>query len=127
MLKVNVVRGLRSRYSGYDYIMVSGGPEDIAGLIESLSRQFAGYVRSGSEGQRAEPRFEGSMGADGDEKVLLSGYISISLIPEMQCAHPDCRETFAFPGKPAAAFRQSGLVCEKHEGEAHLVRPKDVP
>lgn len=127
MLEVNVIRGQKSGHREYDYIMVSGGPEDIAGLIESLSRQLAGYMRNGHEGQRAEPRFEGTVVAGGETKERIGGYFSITVSPEMRCAHPDCREEFAFPDKPSAAFRKSGLVCEKHEGEAHWVRPKDVP
>ena len=126
MLEVNVIRGQKSGHREYDYIMVSGQPEDIAGLIESLSRQLAGYMRNGHEGQRAEPRFEGSVFAGGETKERLGGYFSITVSPEMRCAHPDCREEFD-NAKPATAFRKSGLVCEKHENEARWVRPKVEP
>jgi hypothetical protein len=125
MLKVNVIRALKSDNIQYDYIMVSGLPEDIARLLESLSKQFSVYVQSGRDSGRSEPRFEGSLVVDGEEKESISGYFSITISPEMRCASPGCEETFDLRTNPAAAFRQSGLVCAAHEHEAHWVRPKE--
>lgn len=121
MLNVTLMRGQKSGHREYDYIMVSGLPEDIAELIESLSRQLVGHMRTGHEGQRSEPRFNGTLLAPGKDKERIGGYFSIAISSEMRCAHPGCRDAFDWDSKPAAAFRKAGLVCKEHENDARIV------
>lgn len=119
MLKLEIQRGQTSGHKVYDYVALVGSPREIAELVASLGSQLAAHVAGGADRGRAEPRFTGTVAEGGEVKAHLGGYLSIFIEADRQCAHPSCRETFdALAGKPAAAFRKAGLVCEAHKDEA---------